>query len=177
MHDPQVPDARDFHVDRAADEIFGRQTDDAREKIDLLHVAAFQTVSHFARLRCRVVETGDPRVPAETFSQALCKSGVADKVDIGRDSRKEICRTLHLQVVGPESQRLTADENTAGRANADDRLHLLGCQGFLNIAPILHRTRAADGSSARHEPVQPGSCASHPTARHAQADPPRRGSR
>src|ERR1700686_3870387 len=177
MHDPQVPDVRNFHVDGAADEIFRRQTDDSRQKIDLFHAAVFQTVSHFARLRCRVVETGDPRVPAETFPQALRKSGVADKVGIGRDFRNEICRTLDLQVIGPESQRLTADEKTAGRANAEDHLHLLGCQGFLNSAPILHRTRAADGSSARREPAQAGSCASRPTARHAQADPPRQGSR
>ncbi len=151
----------------------------SERKSTLFHSAAFQTVSHFARLQeRRVVKAGDPRLPAEdVFSQALCKSGVADKVGIGRDSRNEIGRTLDLQVIGPESQRLTADEKAAGRANAEDHLHLLGCQWFLNIAPILHRTRAADGSSARRAPAQAGSCAAHPTARHAQADPPRQGRR
>src|SRR6267142_5325881 len=139
MDHPQLANVAYLQLNRAASKIFGIQPDHAREEINLFHPAALRALGHLTRLWCRVIESGYPRLPAQTGAESFSQQGIADEIGICRYPGDEICGTLDLQMIGPEGEGLPPDEQTARRANAQDLPHVLGSKWCLGIRFTPHR--------------------------------------
>jgi len=79
----------------------------------LFDSAGLRAMCHLTRLRCRVIQSGNPRLPAETFAKVFRQKGIADEIGICRYPLDEISRTLNLQMIGPEGESLSTDEQSA----------------------------------------------------------------
>lgn len=128
MNDSQATDIRNVDLNGTPGKILGSQPGDAREEIHLLYVATLGAMSNLAGLRARVIQRRYPRLPPETFTKGSRKRGIADEIGVGCHSRAQTLRTLDPQMIGPESQRLSADQQSLGRADTEYRPDILGIQ-------------------------------------------------